>query len=81
MASISRLRPANAEGLLQRWCEDLIAAEVTRLSRRVPALQEEQLGRVTAALGTVIERLALSRIHAIRSDDLTVLFDLADVRR
>lgn len=80
MAIMTMSRPASAADLLQRRCEDLVAAEIARLSRRVPALTEEHLRHVEAALGQVIDRLVLCRTRAVRSDDLTVLFDLGNVR-
>ena len=68
------------ETLLQRRCENLVAAEIARLSRRVPTLHEEHLRHVESALSQVIDRLMLSRASTISGDDLTVLFDLEDVR-
>lgn len=77
MTVIARSRPASAEGLLQRRCQELVSAELARLSRRVPGLPGECLGQVEAALGRVVERLVLSRAGDIGSDALSVLFDLA----
>jgi hypothetical protein len=51
-------RPASPRDKLQRRCEDLVAAEMTRLSRRVPALSEEHLGNEeTVPFGVDILRL------------------------
>lgn len=70
----------NAGELLRCRCEDLVATEMARLARRVPALCSRHLGQVEAALGKVMDDLVLSRARAVREDDLTVLFDLADAR-
>lgn len=80
MAIATTYRPASARDLLRRRCEDLVAAELSRLTRRVPALCPGQLGQVEAALGRVIGDLVLERAHAVRGDQLAVLFDLADTR-
>lgn len=79
MAIMTRPRPASPRDKLQRRCEDLVAAEMTRLSRRVPALSEEHLRDVEAALGQVVDRLVLYRAPTLSGDALAVLFDLADV--
>lgn len=79
MAVMARSRPASAQGLLQRRCQELVSAELARLSRRVPGLPGEHLGQVEAALGRVVERLVLARAGDISSDVLSVLFDLAGV--
>jgi hypothetical protein len=78
MAITAMSRPASARNLLQRRCEGLVAAEMARLSRRVPVLREEHLGHVEAALGRVIDHLVLSRARTVGADELAVLFDLAD---
>ena len=79
MAIMTMPRPASPRNKLQRRCEDLVAAELTRLSRRVPALSQEDLGHVEAALGQVVDRLVLSRAPTLSGDALAALFDLADV--
>jgi hypothetical protein len=79
VAIMTMPRPASPSDLLQRRCEDLVAAEMTRLSRRVPALSEEHLGHVEAAIGKVVDHLVLSRAPALSGDALAVLFDLADI--
>jgi hypothetical protein len=53
---------------------------MARLSRRVPGLQDEHLGEVEAALWRVLERLVVSRTHAVGADELATLFALADAR-
>jgi hypothetical protein len=73
-------RPAGAGDLLRRRCEDLLAAEMERLARRVPALPPECLGDVESGLRRIIDRLVLSRARAVRGDQLAVLFGLADAR-
>jgi hypothetical protein len=75
---MTMFRPASARDLLQHRCEELVAAEMARLARRVPALREEHLGHVEATLGRVIDQLVLSRIRTLSGDQLAVLFDLAD---
>jgi hypothetical protein len=75
---MTMFRPASARDLLQHRCEELAAAEMARLARRVPALHEEHLGHVEATLGRVIDQLVLSRIRTLSGDQLAVLFDLAD---
>ena len=70
-------RPARARDFLQRRCDDLVAAETARLSRRLPALPGQQLGLVQAALTRVAERLVLSRASDVSGEELKVLFDLA----
>lgn len=80
MAAITGSRPASAEGLLQRRCQELVSAELARLSRRLPGLPGECLGQVEAALGRVVERLVLSRAGDISSDALSALFDLTGAR-
>jgi hypothetical protein len=72
--------PAGARDTLRRTCEDLMAAELSRLARRVPALRPGQLRHVDAALARVIGDLVLDRAHAVRNDQLAVLFDLTDAR-
>ncbi len=64
--------------MLRRRCEDLVAAELSRLARRVPVLRPRQLTHVEAALGRVLGELVLDRAHAVRGDQLAMLFDLAD---
>jgi hypothetical protein len=78
VAIMTRSQPASARDLLQRRCEALVAAELARLSRRLPAVHEEYLGHVEAALRRVIDQLVLSRACALSCEDLVVLFDLAD---
>jgi hypothetical protein len=76
---VIRSRPADARDPLRRWCEDLVAAELARLCRRVPDLGDEHLGSVEKALRQVMDRLVLSRAHTISDGELAVLFGLADV--
>ena len=71
-------RPARARDLLERRYEGLVAAEIARLARRVPALREEHLGHVAATLDRVIDRLVMSRARTAGADELAALFDLAD---
>jgi hypothetical protein len=73
-------QPATAVESLQRRCQGLVTAEMARLSRRVPGLQDEHLGEVEAALWRVMERLVVSRTHAVGADELAALFALADAR-
>lgn len=73
-------RPTGARELLQHQYEDLVAAEIARLSRRVSALHQEHLGQVEAALTQAIDHLVLSRALAISVGELAALFDLADDR-
>lgn len=80
MAIMTMSRPATAGELLQRRCQDLVTAEMTRLSRRVPSLQAEHLGEVEAALCRMMERLVVSRAHTVGADQLAALFVLADAR-
>jgi hypothetical protein len=70
--------PANASDLLQRWCEDLVVAEIARLARRVEFEHPEQLGSVETTLNRIIEDLVLSRTKAVSGDQLAALFDLAE---
>ena len=78
MAVMTTSQTASAGQLLQRRCEDLVTAEMARLSRRAPSLQAEHLGEAEAALRQVIERLVLSRVHTVSADQLAALFGLAD---
>jgi hypothetical protein len=78
VAIMAMSRPARARNLLQRRCEGLVAAEIARLARRVPALREEHLRHVEATLGRVIDRLVMSRADNLGAEELAVLFDLAD---
>jgi hypothetical protein len=75
---LATARSASARELLARRYEDVIAAEVTRLAGRVPAMRPGHLDEVRAALGRVLDDLVLTRAQAIRDDQLAVLFDLAD---
>ena len=79
MALTTVPRPANASDLLQHWCEDLVAAEVARLARRVEFTHPEQLGSVETALARIIDDLVLSRALAVSSDQLTALFNLGEL--
>jgi len=54
-------KSASAGALLRRRCEDPVAAEIARLSRRVPALNDEHLRHVEAAFVQIMDRLVLSR--------------------
>jgi hypothetical protein len=78
VAIMTMFRPATARELLQHRCEDLVAAEMARLARRVPALREEHLAHVEATLGWIIDQLVLSRARTLSGDQLALLFDLAD---
>jgi len=79
VATATVSRPVSARDLLQRRCEELTTAEMSRLARRVPDLRSGHLRQVEAALGRVVDNLVLSRAAAVRADRLAVLFDLADV--
>jgi hypothetical protein len=68
----------SAGDLLRHRCDDLVAAEVERLARRVPGLSSGHLRHLEAALGRVIDDLVLSRASAVRDEQLAVLFDLPD---
>lgn len=70
--------PVRAQDLLARRCEDLIAAETTRLAHRAPALRPDQLTEVAAALHRVAGQLVLAHTNAISDTQLAALFDLAD---
>lgn len=72
--------PGSDTDLLQRLCADLVATELDRLSRRVPALRSGQLRDVEVALGNVLDDLLLSRARSVDADQLAVLFDLAETR-
>jgi hypothetical protein len=76
-ATPATCRPVSARDALARRCEDLIAVEVGRLWRRVPALRKDQLAEVAATLSRVAGQLALARTNAISDAELAVLFDLA----
>ncbi|MGH3168333.1 MAG: hypothetical protein ACRDN0_20920 [Trebonia sp.] len=78
MAVTTMSRPASAGELLQRRCHDLVAAEMARLSRRVPGLQAEHLREVEAALNRVTDRLVVSRARTVSADQLTELFAIAE---
>ena len=78
MAVMTMFRPASARDLLQHRCKDLVAAQMARLARRVPALREEHLGHVEAALGRVLDQLLLSRARTLSGEQLALLFDLTD---
>lgn len=78
MAAMTTSPPTRAGQLLQRRCQDLVAAEMARLSRRAPSLQAEHLGEAEAALCRVMERLVLSRAHTVSAGQLAALFGLLD---
>ncbi len=80
MAVTAMARPVSAGDLLRRRCEELLAAELDRLARRVPALPPAHLSDVEWGLRQIIDRLVLARAPAVRGDQLAVLFDLADAR-
>jgi hypothetical protein len=76
--AITRMcRPAG--DLLERRCEDIVAAEMTRLAGRVPGLRPGHLRHIEAALGRVIDDLMLSRARVVPGDQLAILPGLADV--
>jgi len=79
VATATMSRPASARDLLQRRCEELATAEMSRLARRVPGLRSGHLRQVEAALARVVDDLLLSRASAVRGDRLAVLFDLVDL--
>lgn len=63
--------------LLDHRLEELVAAELARLARRVPALATDHLGVVEASLNDVINRLLPFRVRAnARPEALAALFDL-----
>jgi hypothetical protein len=63
--------------LLDRHCQELVAEELTRLARRVPALAEDHLGAVETSLRQIIDRLLPVRRRAqARPETLAALFDL-----
>jgi hypothetical protein len=70
----------NSGDPLERWCEDLVIAEMARLARRVPALGTEHLGQVETALGQIIDRLVLRQARMLGDDQLAALFDLRGAR-
>jgi hypothetical protein len=70
----------NSGDPLERWCEDLVIAEMTRLARRVPALGAAHLGQVETALGQIIDRLVLRQARMLGDDQLAALFDLRGAR-
>jgi hypothetical protein len=71
-------RPATAVESLQRRCQDLVTAEMARLSRRVPGLRAEDLGEVEAALCRVMERLVVPGARTVGADQVAALFALED---
>jgi hypothetical protein len=79
VATATMSRPASARDLLQRRCEELTIAEMSRLARRVPGMRSGHLRQVEAALARVVDDLLLSRASAVRGDRLAVLFDLVDL--
>lgn len=74
-------RGASARENLQRQCDDLVTAEMTRLAGRLPGLPAAQLSEVQAAIGRVIGQLVLARAHAVPHDQLAALFGLAEAPR
>ncbi len=80
MAISTMSKSASAGDLLQCRCEDLVAPEIARLSRRVPALNDERLRHVEAAFVQVMDRLVLARTRTVSGADLTALFELEDAR-
>jgi len=74
-------RPAGARDKLHRLCDELIAAEMTRLSRRSPALRSAELDEVRAALARLTQSLVLSGARSVTEDKLAVLFNLTEAER
>jgi hypothetical protein len=63
--------------LLDHRLEELIATELARLARRVPALADDHLGLVEASLQQIINRLLPARRRADASPEaVAALFDL-----
>ncbi len=82
MALTMTSRPASAGDRLQRRCEDLVAAEVARLARRLPDGQRgTRLAEFELALSRLVDQLVLSRVHAVADDQIAALFDLAEARQ
>lgn len=77
--AVATMTRSSAGDLLRYRCEDLVAAEMRRLARRVPGLPPADLRHVAAALGRVVDELVLSRARAVPGDRLVALFGLADV--
>jgi hypothetical protein len=63
--------------LLDHRLEELVAAELARLARRLPALADDHLGLVEASLQQIINRLlpARGRVSA-PPEAVAALFDL-----
>jgi hypothetical protein len=80
MTITMRSSPAGAREMLQLRCEGLVAAEMARLAGRVPALNGAHRLQVHEALGRLVDELVLSRAHAVRDDQLALMFDLAGIR-
>jgi glutamyl-tRNA reductase len=66
-----------ATRLLNARLEELVAAELARLSRRLPALADDHLGLIEASLQQIINRLlpARGRVSA-PPEAVAALFDL-----
>jgi hypothetical protein len=63
--------------LLDHCLEQLVAAELARLARRAPALADEHLSVVEAALQQIINRLLPARGRASAPPEaVAALFDL-----
>lgn len=77
-ASLDEAAPSR---LLDDLCRQLVADELSRLSRRVPSLAAEHLGAVEAALQRIIGRLLPAGVRAnARPEALIALFDLEGPR-
>lgn len=76
MPTTKRFRPGSAGEVLQRRCEDLVAIEMTRLGRRVPTLNSVHRMQAHEALGRFVHELVLSRAHAVRDEELALVFDV-----
>lgn len=79
MVTTMQSRPVSARDQLQTRCEDLIAAEMARLARRVPGLSTAHRGQVQAALGRLADELVLSRAHTVCDDQLVLVFGIARI--
>jgi hypothetical protein len=63
--------------LLDHRLEELVAAELARLARRLPALADDHLGLVEASLQQIINRLLPARGRVSASPEaVAALFDL-----
>ncbi len=70
---------ASPDLLLDHHLDELVTAELARLSRRVPVLGDDHLGLVEASLRNVINRLLPARVRTgVRPEALAALFDLEE---